>query len=176
MACRPGRSRSISIEARVTFMTSSISNAFHRAACALAMAASLPAVAGGPAIAPVHFDWFEYTGRDAAFERPLAAGEFRNPILTGFHSDPAIIAARGKFYLVHSTFTFFPGIPVFESEDLVHWKQVGNVISRPTQLDFDGLGVSRGVFAPAISYHDGVFYVANTAVDAGGNFISTATD
>ena len=125
---------------------------------------------------PVHFDWFEYTGRDAAFEEPLPEGHFRNPILAGFHSDPSITAANGKFYLVASTFSFFPGIPVFESEDLVHWTQVGNAIHRPGQLDFDGLGMSRGVFAPAIEYHDGTFYVVNTSVDAGGNFMVTAKD
>ncbi|AKC86381.1 xylan 1,4-beta-xylosidase [Pseudoxanthomonas suwonensis] len=132
--------------------------------------------AGADTAAPAYFDWFEYTGRDEAFEAPLPDGSFRNPILAGFHSDPSIVAARGKFYMVHSTFTFFPGIPVFESEDLVHWTQVGNVIHRPEQLDFDGLRVSRGVFAPAIEYHDGTFYVVNTAVDSGGNFIATATD
>lgn len=129
-----------------------------------------------PAAAPAYFDWFEYTGRDRAFEAPLPDGSFRNPILAGFHSDPSVVAARGKFYMVHSTFTFFPGIPVFESEDLVHWKQIGNVIDRPSQLDFDGLRVSRGVFAPAIEFHDGTFYVVNTAVDSGGNFVATATD
>ena len=53
---------------------------------------------------------------------------------------------------------------------------IGNVIDRPSQLDFDGLGMSRGVFAPAIEYHDGTFYVVNTAVDSGGNFIATAKD
>jgi xylan 1,4-beta-xylosidase len=125
---------------------------------------------------PVRFDWFEYTGSDRAFEAPLPAGHFRNPILAGFHSDPSIVAAKGKFYLVASTFTYFPGIPIFESEDLVHWTQIGNAIHRPDQLDFDGLGLSRGVFAPTIEYHDGTFYVVNTAVDAGGNFIVTASD
>ena len=141
-------------------------------------ATSSPNVAGSAATgaAPVLFDWFEYSGRDRAFEAPLPEGHFRNPIFAGFHSDPSIVAARGKFYLVHSTFTYFPGIPVFESEDLVQWTQVGNAIHRPEQLDFDGLGVSRGVFAPAIEYRDGTFYVVNTAVDAGGNFIVTATD
>jgi beta-xylosidase len=44
----------------------------------------------------------------------------------------------------------------------VHWRQIGNVIDRPAQLDFDGLGISRGVFAPSIAFHDGVFYVLNT--------------
>lgn len=132
---------------------------------------------GARAAEPVLFDWFEYSGRDAAFESPpLPAGHYRNPVLAGFHADPSVVSANGKFYLVNSSFTFFPGIPVFESEDLVHWKQVGNVIDRPSQLDFDGLSVSRGIFAPAISYHDGLFYVVTTAVDSGGNFIATAKD
>jgi xylan 1,4-beta-xylosidase len=124
----------------------------------------------------VYVDWFEYRGDDAAFAPPLPPGHFRNPVLSGFHSDPSVTRANGRFYLVASTFTFFPGIPVFESEDLVHWRQVGNVIERPTQLDFDGLGSSRGIFAPTIEFHDGTFYVATTSVDAGGNFIATARD
>lgn len=125
---------------------------------------------------PVLFDWFEYRGNDAVFETPLPAGHYRNPVLAGFHPDPSIARAGDRFYLVNSSFAFFPGIPVFESTDLVHWKQIGNVIDRPSQLDFDGLGMSRGVFAPAIEYHDGMFYVVNTAVDSGGNFIATAKD
>ena len=76
----------------------------------------------------------------------------------------------------NSTFAFFPGIPVFESKDLVHWKQVGNGIDRPSQLDFEGLGVSRGVFAPTIEHHDGLFYILNTHVDGGGNYVVTAQD
>ncbi|NCT72652.1 MAG: glycoside hydrolase family 43 protein [Xanthomonadaceae bacterium] len=132
--------------------------------------------AQSPAAPPVYFDWFEYSGRDKAFEAPLPAGHYRNPVLAGFHADPSIVAANGKFYLVNSSFTYFPGIPVFESTDLVHWKQIGNVIDRPTQLDFDGLSVSRGIFAPTIEFHDGVFYVVTTATDSGGNFIATARD
>lgn len=129
-----------------------------------------------PDAPPVYFDWFEYRGNDQAFEVPLPAGHYRNPVLAGFHADPSIVRANGRFYLVNSSFTYFPGIPVFESADLVHWKQIGNVIDRPTQLDFDGLSVSRGIFAPTIEYHDGVFYVVTTATDSGGNFIATARD
>ena len=124
----------------------------------------------------VTFDWFDYTGRDAAFAEPLPAGHYRNPILAGFYPDPSVTRVGDKFYLVNSTFTYFPGIPVFESADLVHWRQIGNVIDRPTQLNFDGLSVSRGVFAPSIHYHDGTFYVLNTAVDSGGNFFVTAAN
>ncbi|HEY4369717.1 MAG TPA: glycoside hydrolase family 43 protein [Steroidobacteraceae bacterium] len=124
--------------------------------------------------APVSFDWFEYTGHDAVFEQTLPAGSYRNPILAGFHPDPSITRAGNKFYLVNSSFTYFPGIPVFESADLVHWRQIGNVIDRPGELSFAGLRVSRGVFAPDIEFHDGTFYVLNTAVDSGGNFLATA--
>ncbi|HEY0687149.1 MAG TPA: glycoside hydrolase family 43 protein [Steroidobacter sp.] len=122
----------------------------------------------------VSFDWFEYTGKDAVFDAPLPPGSYRNPILAGFYPDPSVTRAGDKFYLVNSTFAYFPGIPVFESSDLVHWRLLGHVLDRPEQLRFQGLTISRGVFAPAIHYHDGVFYVLNTLVDSGGNFISTA--
>lgn len=122
----------------------------------------------------VSFDWFEYTGKDGVFAAPLPAGSYRNPILAGFYPDPSITRAGDKFYLVNSTFAYFPGIPVFESSDLVHWRLLSHVLDRPSQLRFEGLDISRGVFAPAIHHHNGVFYVLNTLVDSGGNFISTA--
>lgn len=141
---------------------------------AAGLLAALPLL--GHAAEPVLFDWFQYTGHDKAFAQPLKPGEYRNPILAGFYPDPSVVRAGDRYYLVNSTFAYFPGIPVFESRDLVHWTQVGHVIDRPSQLDFDGLGMSRGVFAPTIEHHDGTFYVVNTSVDAGGNFIATAKD
>ncbi|HEY0504775.1 MAG TPA: glycoside hydrolase family 43 protein [Lysobacter sp.] len=142
----------------------------------LSVAMLLACTLSSHAAEPVLFDWFEYKGHDKAFDAPLKPGQYRNPILAGFYPDPSITRAGDRYYLVNSTFTYFPGIPVFESTDLVHWTQVGNVIDRPSQLDFDGLGMSRGVFAPTIEHHDGTFYVLNTSVDAGGNFIATAKD
>jgi alpha-N-arabinofuranosidase len=124
----------------------------------------------------VSFDWFQYTGHDAVFAAPLPRGSYRNPILAGFYSDPSVTRAGDRFYLVTSTFAYFPGLPVFESDDLVHWKPIGHVIARRTELDFDGLGVSRGLFAPDITFHDGLFYVINTAVDSGGNYFVTAKE
>jgi xylan 1,4-beta-xylosidase len=124
----------------------------------------------------VVFDWFEYSGHDKTFDAPLPPGHYRNPILTGFSPDPSVVRVGDRYYLVNSSFAYFPGIPVYESSDLVHWKPIGHVIDRPGELNFDGMGMSRGVFAPAISYHDGIFYVINTAVDNGGNFIATATN
>jgi xylan 1,4-beta-xylosidase len=144
---------------------------------ALPLALVLASVrAGAGDASPVLFDWFEYTGRDAAFAAPPAPGEYRNPVLAGFHPDPSICRVGDDYYVVNSTFAYFPGIPVYHSRDLVNWKQVGNVVSRPSQLNYDGLGVSRGIFAPALSHHGDTFYLVCTFVDAGGNFVMTAKD
>lgn len=96
-----------------------------------------------------------------------------NPILPGFYPDPSICKVGGDYYLICSTFSYFPGIPVFHSLDLKNWKQLGNVIDRPSQMDFKGDQVSQGLFAPAISYHKGTFYVTCTDINGGGNFVVT---
>lgn len=127
-------------------------------------------------VAPVAFDWFEYVGNDTVFSGKLQEGAYRNPILAGFYPDPSVCRVGDDYYLINSTFAYFPGIPIFHSTDLVNWTEIGHVISRPEQLKYDGLGVSRGIFAPAISHHDGKFYVVCTHVDGGGNFFVTATD
>ncbi len=104
---------------------------------------------------------------------------FRNPILTGFYPDPSICRAGDDYYLVASTFEYFPGLPIFHSRDLVHWHQIGHVLDRPSQLPLDGIRPSGGLYAPTIRYSHGVFYVINTLVDGAtqsGNFIVTATD
>ena len=120
------------------------------------------------------FDWVEYRGTETG--PAPRAGEYRNPILGGFYPDPSIVAVGGDFYLVNSTFSWFPGIPVWHSRDLVHWRQIGNAIDRPGQLNFTGIGMSRGVFAPAIAHHGDMFYIVNTCVGCGGNFVVTARD
>lgn len=97
-----------------------------------------------------------------------------NPILTGFYPDPSVVQVGKDYYLVNSTFSYFPGIPVFHSKDLKNWKQIGNVIDRPSQMDFMGEKLTRGLFAPAISYHNGTFYVTCTDIDHDGNFVVTA--
>lgn len=99
---------------------------------------------------------------------------FSNPILAGFYPDPSICRVDSDFYLVNSTFAYFPGITVFHSRDLTQWNLIGYVLDRPEQLKLDGQGVSRGLFAPAIRYNRGTFYVTCTLVDIGGNFVATA--
>ncbi|AKD53825.1 glycoside hydrolase family 43 protein [Spirosoma radiotolerans] len=97
-----------------------------------------------------------------------------NPILTGFYPDPSIVRVGTDYYLVNSTFSYFPGIPVLHSKDLKNWKQIGNVIDRPSQMDFMGERLTRGLFAPAIQYYKGTYYVTCTDIDHDGNFIVTA--
>jgi alpha-N-arabinofuranosidase len=122
--------------------------------------------------APALFDWFEYRGDDK-LPKPKAL-EYSNPILQGFYPDPSIVRVERDYYLVNSTFAWFPGMPIFHSRDLVHWTQIGNAIDRPTQLKFDKLTMWQGLYAPDISWHDGTFYIVNTCVGCGGNFVITA--
>lgn len=97
-----------------------------------------------------------------------------NPVLPGFYPDPSICVAEGNYYLVCSSFAYFPGLPIFKSKNCYKWEQIGNIIDRPEQLDFSGAGVSRGLFAPTIRYNKGKFYCICTQVDKLGNFFVTA--
>ena len=100
----------------------------------------------------------------------------KNPILRGFYPDPSVCRVGKDFYLVNSTFSYVPGVPVFHSRDLVNWVQIGNVLERPSQLPLEKAEVSRGIFAPTIRYNNGTFYMITTNIDNGGNFFVTATD
>ncbi|KAF0152358.1 MAG: Alpha-N-arabinofuranosidase [Ignavibacteria bacterium] len=99
---------------------------------------------------------------------------FRNPILSGFYPDPSICKVGDDYYLINSTFGYFPGIPVFHSKDLVNWNLLGHVLDRPEQLNLEGVGLTRGLFAPAIEHSNGKFFVVCTLIDGGGNFVVTA--
>lgn len=119
---------------------------------------------------------FTYEGKDAIFSEPLAKGEYQNPILAGFFPDPSITRAGDDYYLVNSSFSFSPGVPIFHSKDLVHWESLGHVLVTPKQLPLKNQRVSRGIYAPTIRYHDGEFYMITTLVDVRGNFLVTATN
>ena len=102
---------------------------------------------------------------------------YTNPILSGFYPDPSICRVEDDYYLVTSTFAYWPGVPIFHSKDLVHWKQIGNILDRKEQLPLQNIETSRGIFAPTLRYHDGTFYMITTNVSSSlGNFIVTATD
>jgi xylan 1,4-beta-xylosidase len=140
------------------------------AACATD-ATQAPPAAGAPA----RFEHFTYDGKAQETIAP-APGQYRNPILSGYYPDPSVVRVGADYYLINSSFTNYPGIPVFHSTDLTSWRQIGNAISRPSQFDFKALSSSRGIYAPDISYHDGLFYIVTTCVGCAGNVVMTATD
>lgn len=96
--------------------------------------------------------------------------KYTNPVLSGFYPDPSVCAANGKFYLVCSSFQYFPGVPLFESDNLVNWKQIGHVLTRPNQVMLDKINSSGGVFAPTIRYNNGRFYMVTTNDTTHQNF------
>ena len=100
----------------------------------------------------------------------------KNPILPGFYPDPSICAVGEDFYLVNSSFAYFPGLPIMHSRDLAHWEQIGNAMDRNSQLPLEKADVSQGLFAPTIRYHDGLFYIVCTNISHGGNFVITAEE
>src|SRR5690625_5062054 len=101
---------------------------------------------------------------------------FQNPILPGFYPDPSVCRVGDDYYLVTSSFAYFPGVPIFHSRDLVNWEQIGHILDRPSQLELQGAGHSQGIFAPTIRHHNGIFYMITTNVSGGGNFMVTASD
>ncbi len=96
--------------------------------------------------------------------------KYRNPVVAGFYPDPSICRVGDTYYMVASSFQFFPGVPLFESKDLVNWTQIGHVLTRKSQLKVANADSSSGIFAPTIRYHAGRFYMVTTNVTEGGNF------
>lgn len=129
--------------------------------------------------APV-FSKVVYQGNDEVFNNnPLKENEFYNPILQGCFPDPSITKRGNDYFLVASSFVMFPGVPIFHSNDLVNWKQIGHVLESKSQLRVANLGISRGVYAPAIGYNpqNGIFYMITTQVaGALGNMVVKTED
>lgn len=124
------------------------------------------------------FDSFTYKGQDDFYKENhlIDMSSFYNPILPGWYSDPSICVNGEDYFLVTSTFSYFPGVPIFHSKDLVNWRQIGNVLNRPSQLvNMIGQHVSGGVFAPAIEYnpYNKTYYMITTNVGEGNFFVKT---
>jgi len=126
------------------------------------------------------FSQFVYKGNDPVYnENPLEPGEFYTPILQGCYPDPAITRKGNDYYLVNSSFAMFPGVPIFHSNDLVNWKQIGHVLDRPSQLKVERSGVSAGIYAPDIKYNknNDTFYMITTQISGGmGNMVVKTKD
>ncbi len=102
---------------------------------------------------------------------------FNNPIVPGFHPDPSVCRVNDDFYLVTSTFEYFPGIPIFHSKDLINWEKIGHCITRDSQLTLTkGNPNGAGIYAPTIRHNNGIFYVITTNVGGCENFFVTSTD
>lgn len=101
---------------------------------------------------------------------------YKNPILPGYHPDPSIVRVGEDFYMVTSTFEFFPGVPIYHSKNLADWELIGHCLTDDTQLPLAGARNSGGIFAPTLRWHEGVFYMITTNVTQGGNFIVYTED
>lgn len=102
---------------------------------------------------------------------------YTNPVIPGFHPDPSICRVGEDYYLVTSSFEYFPGVPVYHSRNLVNWTQIGHCLTRKSQLPLDNTSISGGIYAPTIRHHDGRFYMVTTNVNRGrGNFYVWSED
>lgn len=88
----------------------------------------------------------------------------RNPILPGFNPDPSIVRVGDDYYIATSTFEWYPGVQIHHSRDLIHWRLITRPLRRPAQLDMRGAPDSCGVWAPCLTYYNGLFYLIYTDV------------
>lgn len=118
--------------------------------------------------------------KSAVSEKKAVTYGYCNPVVSGFHPDPSVCRMGEDYYLVNSSFQYFPGVPIFHSKDLIHWKQIGNVLDRESQLPLKDANSWLGIYAPTIRYNDGIYYMVTTNVGNGakgnGNFFVTASD
>ncbi|MFM9278663.1 glycoside hydrolase family 43 protein [Paenibacillus jiagnxiensis] len=96
--------------------------------------------------------------------------KYNNPVIKGFYPDPSVCKVKDTYYLVCSSFQYFPGVPIFESKDLINWKQIGHCLTRESQIQLGKVGSSGGVFAPTIRHNDGRFYMTTTNDTTRQNF------
>ncbi len=92
---------------------------------------------------------------------------YRNPVLYADYSDPDVVRVGNDFYMVASSFTYLPGVPLLHSKDLVHWEIINHCVSKLPFEKYDRPSHGSGTWAPSIRFHDGMFYVFVPLVDEG---------
>ncbi|MGK5683850.1 glycoside hydrolase family 43 protein [Actinoplanes sp. URMC 104] len=114
---------------------------------------------------------------DGGFDSPM----IRNPVLPGFHPDPSIVRVGSDYYIATSTFEWYPGVRLHHSTDLVRWRSLGGALTERRLLDLTGTADSGGIWAPNLTYANGLFHLLYTDVStfAGGywdpqNYLTTA--
>lgn len=106
-----------------------------------------------------------------------------NPILPGFNPDPSICRAGDDFYIATSSFQWWPGVPIYHSRDLHHWQLISYALTDTQLLDLRRIGDSAGIWAPCLTYADGLFWLIFTVASGGrqhtyecANYLATAPD
>lgn len=103
--------------------------------------------------------------------------QIRNPVIPGFYPDPSVCRRGKDYFLVTSSFGYFPGVPLFHSRDLVHYRQIGHCLTRRSQLPLDrASNPGGGIYAPTIRFHDDAFYMTSTNLSSDGHFIVRTDD
>lgn len=92
--------------------------------------------------------------------------KIKNPILQGFHPDPSIVRVGDDYYIATSTFEWWPGVRLHHSRDLKNWELIEYPLNRISQLDLRGVGPSQGIWAPCLTFDQGIFYLVYTVVKA----------
>ncbi len=87
---------------------------------------------------------------------------YKNPVQRGFFPDPSVIRVNDDYYMVNSSFQYFPAIPISHSRDMVHWHIIGHAVSNTEWLDMSDIRDSHGIWAPDIGYVDGKYYIYAT--------------
>lgn len=125
-----------------------------------------PLTGGKDLITPIDIAYNNgFTELQRYFEEEIGAPYdrlYRNPVRTGMYPDPSIVRVEDNYYMVNSSFIYFPCIPVSVSKDLVHWKIIGYAITNAEWAGLDMLEGGRGYWAPDISYYKGRFYITAT--------------
>lgn len=96
--------------------------------------------------------------------------KYKNPVLRGMYPDPSVCRVNDKYYMVCSSFQYFPAVPLFESSDMVNWQQIGHCLTRKSQVDLSGTDSCSGIFAPTLRFHKGRFYMVTTNAMTKENF------
>lgn len=105
----------------------------------------------------------------------MTVSSYQNPILRGMHPDPSVVRVEDTFYMVHSTFEYYPGIALSKSTDLLNWTKLPSIATKTTQADLRASKSNEGIFAACIRYYDGHFYVITTNFAEFKNFIIKGT-
>lgn len=125
---------------------------------------------------PVFVAFVSSRGTEAAVAGAPSTLVIHNPVIPGYHPDPSICRVGEDYYIVNSSFQYFPGVPVYHSKDLVNWELIGNTLDRESQVPLETANSWGGIFATTIRHHEGLYYMITTNVTKGGNFFVTAKD